>query len=63
MIIKEKILLRVPVLHIEIIGGFVDQRKYRSKTDFINEAIKEKLGKDGVDLTPRGPLKLEDWWE
>jgi len=41
----EKILLRTELLFLEIIDDFIDKRKYRDRTDFINEAIKEKLEK------------------
>ena len=63
MIIYDKILLRLPVLFLAIIDDFVDERKYRSRTDFINEAIKEKLEKEYGSLEPVEERKLSDWWE
>jgi len=63
MVIYEKILLRMPLLFTAIIDGFVDDRKYRNRTDFINEAVKEKLEKEYGSLEPRQPLKLTDWWD
>lgn len=53
-----------PVLYLEIIKELVEKRKYRSQTDFVNEAIKEKLEREGVDLEPKknhGAYK--DWCE
>jgi Arc/MetJ-type ribon-helix-helix transcriptional regulator len=52
------------VLYLEIIKELVEKRKYRSQTDFVNEAIKEKLEREGVDLEPKknhGAYK--DWCE
>lgn len=63
MIIYDKILLKIPILYEAIIDDFVDDRKYHNRTDFINEAIKEKLEKEYGSLEPSEKLKLEDWWE
>jgi Arc/MetJ-type ribon-helix-helix transcriptional regulator len=52
------------VLYLEIIKELVEKRKYRSQTDFINEAIKEKLEREGVDLEPKkNHGAYEDWCE
>ena len=63
MILYDKILLQIPVLYEAIIDDFVDERKYRSRTDFIQEAIKEKLEKEFGSLKPQKQLKLKDWWD
>lgn len=63
MILKDKILLYTPVLYKYVIDDLVDNRKYRNRTDFINEAIREKIESEGIDLTPKTVLKLEDWWD
>ena len=57
----EKILLRTELLFLEIIDGLVDERKYRNRTDFVNEAIKEKILSEGIGLEPKEKLKLEEW--
>ena len=62
MTIYDKILLKTPVLYEAIIDDFVDDRKYHNRTDFINEAIKEKLEKEYGNLDPSEVLKLEEWW-
>lgn len=62
MTIHDKILLKIPVLYEAIIDDFVDNRKYRNRTDFINEAIREKLEKEYGSLEPSEVLKLEEWW-
>lgn len=60
----DKILLRTEILYLDIIDDFVDKRKYKNRTDFINEAIKEKLEKEYGSLTPKENQKFEDWgWE
>lgn len=63
MTIYDKILLRLPVLYIAVIDGLVDNRKYRSRTDFIVEIIKQGLEKEYGSLEPKENLKLEDWWD
>ena len=60
--VYEKILLRTELLFLEIIDDFVDNRKYKDRTGFINEAIKEKLEKEFGSLEPKENLKLSDWW-
>lgn len=60
----EKILLRTEILLLDIIDDFVDNRKYRDRTDFINEAIKEKLKKEYGSLEPIEQKDFKDWgWE
>ncbi len=63
MIVKEKILFNTPVLYTEIIKDLVEQRKYRNLTDFVNEAIKEKLQKDNINLEPvKELIEGVDWF-
>lgn len=62
MDIYDKILLRTQVLYLAIIDNFIDDRRYRNRTDFINEAIREKLEKEYGSLEPKENLKLEEWW-
>lgn len=57
------VLLRYKQRHKRLIMLLVQNRKYLSITDFINEAIKEKLEKEFGSLEPSEKLKLEDWWE
>jgi metal-responsive CopG/Arc/MetJ family transcriptional regulator len=59
----EKILLRTELLFLEIIDEFVDKRKYHDRTDFINEAIKEKLEKEFGSLEPKEILIYGKNWE
>lgn len=63
MTIYDKILLRTPVLYTAIIDDFVDNRKYRNRTDFINEAIKQKLEKEFGSLEPTQEIELKEWWD
>ena len=63
MVLTEKISLNLPILHTAIIDfDLVDEGKYKSRTAFIIEAIKEKLEKEGIDLNPKEILELKDWW-
>ena len=63
MEIKQNFLQYSPVLYLEIISDLVRSRTYRNRTDFVNEAIKNQLLKDGIDLTPRGESVLEPNWD
>ncbi len=60
--IKDKKLISLPVLYWESICELVDDRKYRNMTDFISEAVRDKLKDETVDLEPKENLKLDDWW-
>lgn len=59
--VYERILLRTELLFLEIIDDFVDKRKYRNRTDFINEAIKEKLEKEFGSLEAKSLIYGRDW--
>ena len=61
--IKENFLQYTPVLYLELIKELVEKRKYRSRTDFVNEAIKNQLAKEGVSVDPKENLELKDWWD
>ena len=63
MEIKENFLQYTPVLYLELIKELVEKRKYRSRTDFVNEAIKNQLAKEGVSVDPKENLELKDWWD
>jgi len=62
-VIKEKKLVNLPILYWESICDLVENRKYKSMTDFIQEAVKEKLQGDGVDLEPKKKLVYGEDWE
>lgn len=53
MIIKEKYLMNSPVLYRAIIKDLVEEGKYPDIIYFINEAIKEKIIKEGIDMRPK----------
>lgn len=59
----EKILLRTELLFLDIIDDFVDDRKYRNRTDFINEAIKQKLEKEFGSLEAKAIKIYGKNWE
>ena len=61
--IYEKILFRTELLFLEIIDDLVDKRKYKNRTDFINEAIKEKFKKEKIDLEPKAKMVYGVDWE
>lgn len=53
MEIKENFLQYSPILYLELIKELVEKRKYRSRADFVNEAIKSQLIKEGIDIKPK----------
>ena len=64
MILTEKISLDLPVLCKAIIDyDLVDEGKYKNRTAFIEQAIKEKLKREGIDLNPKTTIELKDWWK
>lgn len=63
MEIKENFLQYSPILYLVIIADLVKARKYRNRTDFVNEAIKEKLEKEGIDLEPHERSVFEPDWD
>lgn len=64
MILTEKISLDLPVLYVAIIDyDYVEDGKCRNRTAFIEQAIKEKLLREGIDLEPKSNLELEPDWD
>ncbi len=63
MVLTEKISLNLPVLYVAVIDyDLVDEGKHKNRTAFIEQAIKEKLEKEGIDLNPKTTIELKDWW-
>ena len=64
MIATTKILLELLVLYDEIIyDEFVIKKKYKSRKEFIINAIKEKLISSRIDLEPKQGIPLNEWWD
>ena len=62
MEIKDNFLQYSPVLYLELIKELVEKRKYRSRTDFVNEAIKNQLKKEGIEVAPKENAgTFSDW--
>ena len=59
-VLKEKKLISLPVLYWEAISTLVDDRRFRNFTDFADEAVKEKLLREGVQLELSERLELDD---
>jgi len=64
MVLTEKISLDLPVLYVAVIDfDLVDEGKFKSRTSFIEQAIREKLNRDGIDLVPKGNQELKPDWD
>ncbi len=64
MILTEKISADLPVLYIAIIDyDFVEEGKHKNRTAFIEQALKEKFEREGIDLKPREIKVLEKDWD
>jgi Arc/MetJ-type ribon-helix-helix transcriptional regulator len=64
MVLTEKITCEIPVLYAAIIDNdLVDEGQFESRTEFIEQAIKEKLERLQIKLTPKEYKSLSDWWD
>lgn len=63
MVIKQNILIYAPVLFIDIMDSLIENRRYKNRSDFVNEAIKrllefEKINLDPIDLSKKREEEL-----
>jgi Arc/MetJ-type ribon-helix-helix transcriptional regulator len=64
MVITQKISINLPVAYVAMIDDLVDEEnKYKSRTEFIIEAIKQELIRSGIDLKPKQEKQLSEWWD
>jgi Arc/MetJ-type ribon-helix-helix transcriptional regulator len=64
MVLIEKITCELPVLYVAIIDNdLVDEKQFESRTEFIEQAVKEKLERLQIKLEPRTYKTLSDWWD
>jgi Arc/MetJ-type ribon-helix-helix transcriptional regulator len=61
MIFTENINVKIPSLNKTIVEELVDERKYRSISDFVNEAILKLFKELKIDLTPKEVLEEKKW--